>query len=146
MEGQHLVVLFGDFLFMDAVEASLEDDPKLGVMRIHTNVTDVGELLKSLSPDLIIMELNAPYAQFVLPFLRDLPDVTILCLDVTCSKVVILESEQHTIRTASDLLRVIGHHVPKGQISDVAAAPDEHANRMESMLRFTGHTPSGRLH
>lgn len=112
MEEQHLVVLFGDSLFMDAVEASLEDSPELGVIRIHATVANIGERLESLCPDLVILDMSAPHSQLILPFLQDQPDVPLLCLDVTCSTVLALSRQQYTTRTASELLQVIRRHIP----------------------------------
>jgi hypothetical protein len=112
VEEQHLVVLFGDSLFMDAVEASLEDCAGLGVIRIHATVADIAERLASLCPDLVILDMSAPQAQFILPFLQDQPDVPLLCLDVTRSKVLALSRQQYPTRTARELLDVIQRHVP----------------------------------
>jgi len=107
MEERRMVVLFGDSLLMDTVEASLGNRQELGVMRIHTTVTDVEERLKSICPDLIIFDLDAPHSQFVLPFLRDQPGVPLLGLDVTCSRAIALSSQHYITLTANDLVQVI---------------------------------------
>ena len=52
MDDRRIVVLFGDSLLMDTVEASLGENPELGVMRVHTNVPDIGARLKSVQPHL----------------------------------------------------------------------------------------------
>ena len=107
MEERRIVVLFGDSLLMDTVEASLGDRQDLGVMRIHTTIPNVVERLKSLCPDLIIFDLDAPHSQFVLPLLRDLPGVPLLGLDVTCSKAIALSSQHYITLTANDLAQLI---------------------------------------
>jgi len=45
MKKRPLVVLLGDSLLIDTVEATLGDNQDLGVVRMHTTVTDVGERL-----------------------------------------------------------------------------------------------------
>ena len=107
MSKQRIVALFGDSLLMDTVEASLEDHKDLGVIRIHTAVTEVAQRLKALCPDLVIVDLNDTHAQFVLPLLKDLPQVPLLCLDANCSKVISLSSRQYTALTSNDLAHLI---------------------------------------
>ena len=107
MEERRLVVLFGDSLLMDTVEANLEDTQELGVMRIHATVPNVGERLKALSPDVVIFDFDAPHLQFIIPFLREQPGVPLLGLDVACSKVVAMSSQHYTTVTANDLTQLI---------------------------------------
>lgn len=111
MTEQRLVVLFGDSLFMDTVEARLENSQELGVVRIHCTVTDVVGRLKSLGPDFVILDTSAHESQFALLFLQEQPGVPLLCLDVTCSKVVTLSSKKHTIRTTDELVQLIREQV-----------------------------------
>jgi hypothetical protein len=118
---QRIVALFGDSLLMDAVEASLEDHRDLGVIRVHTTVADGAQRLKSLCPDLVIVDLNDTNAQFVLPLLQDLPDVPLLCLDANCSKVISLSCRQYTARTSSDLAHLIKTQTA-GPATEVAPA------------------------
>lgn len=107
MSKQRIVALFGDSLLMDTVEASLETHQELGVIRIHTTVTDAAERLKILCPDLVILDLSDTSAHLVMPFLKDLPGVPLLCLDVTCSRVISLSCQQYTALTSSDLAHLI---------------------------------------
>lgn len=107
MDDRRIIVLFGDSLLMDTVEASLGENPELGVMRIHSNVPDIGERLKSIQPHLIIFDWDAPHCQFVLPFLREQSGIPLLGLDVTCSKAIMLCSQEYTILTADELAGLI---------------------------------------
>lgn len=107
MEKRRIVVLFGDSLLMDTVAAGLSDKQELGVMRIYTPITGVEEQLMSLSPDMIIFDLDAPHLEFMIHFLRDHPGVPLLGLDVTSSKVIVISSQQHTTLTADDLAQMI---------------------------------------
>jgi hypothetical protein len=112
---------------MDGVEASLSAMPEVGVMRIHTAVQDVRECLISLCPDLVIFDWETSQAQLIVSVLRDQPGVTILGLDVTSRKVVVVSSHQFTPLTANDLAQVIqkqaSHRI--GQIDPDNLLPDE---------------------
>ena len=110
MEHRRIVVLVGDSLLMDTVEASLEKDQEFGVMRMHTTVTDIAERLKSLCPDAIMFDWDAPHPEFLLSFLKDRPGVPLLGLDVTCSKVITLCSQEHITLTVDDLAKVVKLH------------------------------------
>jgi hypothetical protein len=107
MRESWLVILFGDSLLMDAVEASLADSPEFGIVRVHTAVADVAARLETLCPDLVVFDINAPAAQFAIPFLKGRPNVPLIGLDLTCSKVITLCCEHHTVLTSDDLDNVI---------------------------------------
>jgi chemotaxis response regulator CheB len=107
MGEQRVVALYGDSLLMDTVEASLEDNQDLGVIRIHTSVNDVVERLKALCPDLVIFDMNDPRSWFVFALLRERPGIPLLCVDITQSKVIALNCQQFTALTADDLAAVI---------------------------------------
>jgi hypothetical protein len=107
MDESQLVVLFGDSLLMDTVEASLENNGSVGMMRIHATVPNIGEWLKTLCPDLIILDLNAPDSSRIIPFLWDQPGIPLLCLDVTCSRAIVLSSQPYAARTAVELANLI---------------------------------------
>jgi hypothetical protein len=124
MDERPTVVLFGDSLLMDTVENNLLESRLLGVVRIHTNVTDVEDRLKALRPDLVIFELDTPHSRFVLPFLRDQSGIPLLGLDLICSRVVALSSQQYRTLSMQDLSQVIqietAHRVRESEPSDEA--------------------------
>ena len=94
MKKQRTVVLYGSSVLMDRVEASLSKQ-LLGVLRIHTT-KDIKDHLKHLCPDLVIFDLDTPHSQFVIPFLKERPGVTLLGLDATCDKVIALSGQHYT--------------------------------------------------
>jgi len=110
MENRRIVVLVGDSLLMDTVEASLGENQEFGVMRIYTTVTNIADRLKSLYPDAIIFDWDTPHSEFVLSLLKNQPGIPLLGLDVTCSKATALFSEQHLTLTINDLARVVKTH------------------------------------
>ena len=70
MENSRLVMLFGDSLLMDGVEASLRASQSLDVMRILDAVADLRKCLRSLQPDMVIFDWDTPQAQLIVSVLR----------------------------------------------------------------------------
>jgi hypothetical protein len=107
MTKQRVVALFGDSLLIDTIEASLQDDQELGIVRIHASVNDVLARIKALCPDLVILDMQDPHTQFILPFFQEESSVPLLCLDVSCSKVIALTCKHFTAVSAGDLAQII---------------------------------------
>lgn len=132
METQKFFALFGDSLFLDAVEAFLVDVPQAAVVRIHPSVTDLASRLLSFDPDLVIVDLNAPNLHFVVPFVKQRPGVPILGLDFACKQAILLTSRLYTAPTADDLLAIVEHyagsewdvHTPSPPAFDPATCSD----------------------
>jgi hypothetical protein len=107
MDNRRFVVLFGDSLLMDAVEASLGNQQELDVMRVHTKDDDVEACLRAIRPDLVIFDWDTPFSQFAAFLLRDHPGIPLIGLDIASREVVVLSSQQYTPMTARDLAQVI---------------------------------------
>ncbi|MGC9336458.1 MAG: hypothetical protein ACP5JJ_20155, partial [Anaerolineae bacterium] len=106
MGQRKLVVLFGESLFLEAVEACLAHEPDMGVMRIHPSVADIGQRLASINPDLVVLDWNVPNCGDALAFLQERPGVPVLCLDMTCSKVIVLTSRRYPAANAEELIQL----------------------------------------
>ncbi len=113
-EEGRLIVLYGDSLLIDTIEASLEANQDLGLMRIHATVTDLGGRLASLCPDLIIVDLSTPHSHQVIPFLWDHPGIPMLGLDVTYGRVVAFSSKSYQVQSVGDLAELVEQHASNG--------------------------------
>ena len=102
-----LIVLLGDSLLMEGVAMSLSGRRRMSVMRMDACLTDVGDRLRSLDPELIVFELNSPRAPSLLSLLREQPGTPLMGLDLDCSQVIVLNSSRHLTRT----MRELGHLV-----------------------------------
>ncbi|HSJ57074.1 MAG TPA: hypothetical protein VLC95_07825 [Anaerolineae bacterium] len=107
METKKVVALFGDSLFIDTVELGLQRRGDVGVVRVLGEEHDALDSLSALSPDLIIVEMNDHSANMVIPLLQDHHDIPLLCLDVTCSKVVAVSCHHYQATSGDDLDRLI---------------------------------------
>jgi hypothetical protein len=130
MNGDQRIVLVGDSLLMDAVEASLNDSLKLGLLRIHGNPAQTAERLRSLAPDLVIFDMNTPQLQAIVPLLKDHPQVRLLGLDAQSSQVVALSGQPYTTLSASDLADII--FGDRGHEANEPASPPGIVTRSQS--------------
>ena len=96
---------------MDIVEASLGNNQELGVVRVGGSSSGmVVERLKSLCPDMIVVDSSEPDAQFVLSFFKDRAGVPVLCLDSDCNKAMVLSCQHYTSLTTTDLTDLVQSH------------------------------------
>jgi hypothetical protein len=118
MEKRPLVVLLGDSLLMDGVAVSLAGRPKLRMVRMDPDVTDIGECLESLKPDLIVFELDNPRSPMIFSILREHPGILLIGLDPDSSQAIVLNSQQHITETMNDLAEIV--QVETGQMDGAA--------------------------
>ena len=107
MEGRPLVVLLGDSLLMDGIAVSLAGREMPGTIRMDSDVVDVREHLKTLQPDLVIFELGTPQSPAILSLLSQQPGLQLMGLDPACSRVIMLNSQQHPTPTMYELYQVV---------------------------------------
>jgi hypothetical protein len=110
MSKQPLVVLLGDSVLIDGVAVSLGGSQVLSVARINTLTSNIDECFESLKPDLVVFELDSPYSPLVFSLLREQPGLRLVGLDLACSRVIVLNSRQHTACTMSELAHVVQVH------------------------------------
>lgn len=115
MDQRPLVVLLGDSVLMDGVAVGLADRQALGVVRVEGSTLEIGERLRTLEPDLIVVELDNPQSPSILSLLREQPDTLVLGLELNCNRVLVLNSHQHAARTMTELF-----HVVRAEVSQTA--------------------------
>ncbi|MFN2217811.1 MAG: hypothetical protein ACK2UA_04345 [Anaerolineae bacterium] len=110
MQKPRVVVLYGSSLLMDIVETSLGKNQELDIVRVSDSSSGSVEKLKSLRPDMIVVDSSDPDSQFVLSFFKDRAGVPLLCLDSDCNKAMILSCQHYTSLTTTDLTDLIHSH------------------------------------
>jgi hypothetical protein len=108
-----LVVLLGDSVLIDGVAVSLEGCQELGVARLDTPVIDIEACIQTLKPDVVVFELDSLYSLHILSLLTEQPGIQLVGLDLTSSRVLVLNSRQHTTRSMDEFSHVI--HTLAGQ-------------------------------
>jgi hypothetical protein len=110
MDDQQIIVLFGDSLLLDSVEAGLAHDEGWSVIRLRTPVPEVAARLQRLDPSLVIFDLDGVNFGSLMPFLKMKPGVPLLGLDINCSNVVALACDHYRALSLRDLKDVILRH------------------------------------
>ncbi len=116
MDEKRLIVLYGDTLLIDGVEASLTARDGLDVIRVDTTIANVGQHLKAIAPDLVIFDLDTPVVELsklIVPLLQKQPGIPFICLDAQHSEVVTLACEQYTAHSTNDLVEIIRKQLPR---------------------------------
>ncbi len=111
MNAQQLVVLYGDSLLLDSVEAILAGEVQISVIRLLSATPEVAERICALMPDLVIFDLDAGNFRGLIPFLKACPGAPLLGLDIATNRAVSLTSRVHTVSNQEDLRRVVERYV-----------------------------------
>jgi hypothetical protein len=85
----------------------LRDGQGLDVVQIDAALPGAEDRLNALCPDVVIFDLDGPYAYLILSFVRDHPGLPLVGLGLTNTDVVVLSSQQYTALSAADLAQVI---------------------------------------
>lgn len=107
MQKHRLVALYGSSLLMDIVEATLGENQSLDVVRVEGSSSGAVENLRSLHPDMIVVDSSDPDAQFVLSFFKDRDGVPLLCLDPDCNKAMVISCQHFNSLTTTGLSDLI---------------------------------------
>lgn len=107
MPQRPLVVLFGDSLLLDGIAVNLAGRNMPGAIRMGSDVNDVRKCLKTLQPALIIFELGAPQSTAIFSLLSEQPGIQLLGLDLACSRLIMLNSQQCLNPTMNELCQMV---------------------------------------
>jgi hypothetical protein len=104
---ERTVIVIGESLLLDALEASLAARPELAVLRVHCAVCDTIHCLKSLTPDVVIFDVDTPVAAAMFRVLRERPGLPLVGVDIASSRALVLSSQNFAVETADELTHVI---------------------------------------
>jgi hypothetical protein len=113
MNGEKLIVLCGNSLLMDTVEANLDEErANVGIMRIDVTDFPLDQHLASLAPDMVIFDWDLPNLQFILPLMRNRPEIPIIGVEIKCNQVAVLTCHRHNALNATELSRIVKRYLP----------------------------------
>jgi chemotaxis response regulator CheB len=107
MEKRPLVLILGDSLLMEGIAASLTGCPQLSLICIDYSEFEIWQKADSLNPDVILFEMETPHSPFILSLLEERPGILLLGLDLSSSRVIVLNSRQHYSETMHDLWQIV---------------------------------------
>ena len=111
---QELVILFGDALFVQSVEACLHGTGEIGLIGLFSSVVDAPQRLKSLQPDLVVMDVHGDHCHLAVSLLREQPGVALLCVDQERQEAILVCGQSYSTPTAEDLTEIIRRHAKGG--------------------------------
>ncbi|GAB4438885.1 MAG: hypothetical protein Kow0031_20780 [Anaerolineae bacterium] len=107
MNRKQIVVLFGDSLFMDTIEAGLGAGREFGLVRVTAGAANIARRLDSFHPDIVIFDVIHLDEDLVLSLLKNQADTLFLGLDITTHQIIALCSQCYTARSLAELTRII---------------------------------------
>ena len=134
---QELVVLFGEALFIQSVEACLHRTQEIGVIGLYSSVVDAPQRLKSLRPDLVVMDLRGDHCRLAVSLLREQPGIAILCVDQERQEAIVVCGHAYSTPTAEDLTEIIRRHVNGGVPSPLPDQVEWYPNRPDLDVTLT---------
>jgi hypothetical protein len=110
MEAKHTIILYGNSLFVVALEAALKARPDLDLVCIAEASADDGPRLAALEPMALICEAASgagadPAA--ITRLINQLPDVLVIELNLEHSTVTFVTRRQQDITRAADMVEAI---------------------------------------
>jgi hypothetical protein len=101
------VVLYGNNLVMSAIAARLQEKPEFEISQIQRMMPENIEKLEASPPDVIVFDSAAGQPQFAIPLLNMHPQLVLVGVDLTSSKMLVLSGQKSRFLTAEDLVKVI---------------------------------------
>jgi DNA-binding NarL/FixJ family response regulator len=105
--GVRMLALCGESVLIEGIEASLQDNEGVEIVRLDTSQPGAVQALDGLSPNIIIFDLTPIQLSCVFTFLRTHPDVVLIGLDIDFDQVLFLSAEWRRLPTVAGLMQVI---------------------------------------
>jgi DNA-binding NarL/FixJ family response regulator len=102
-----VLALCGESVLIEGIEASLQDNEGIEIVRLDTSQPGAVQVLSGLSPDILIFDLTPIQLSCVFTFLRTYTDIVLIGLDIDCNLVLFLSAEWRMLPTVADLMQVI---------------------------------------
>ncbi len=107
LDKQNSVVLLGNSILLDGVAISLGERLQASVLQLDTSLPDIAERLNFLHPRLIIFELESPCSASLWPVIKEQKGAFLMGLNSECCQVVLIESNQQSIRSMQDFCQLV---------------------------------------
>lgn len=101
------VGLYGSNLVMSAIATSLRERPQFQVHQFVQSLPEPGKTEGDYVPDVVLFDVATAPADLALSLLRRHPKLTLIGVDITNNKMLLLSGEQSRLLTADDLIRAI---------------------------------------
>ncbi len=126
---QELIILYGDALFIQSIETCLHGSGDVGLIGLYSGVLDAPQRLKSLQPDLVVMDLRGDQCHLAVSLLREQPGVSIVCVDREREEAIVLCGHSYSTPSAEDLTEIIRRHAKGGALGRQSDQGEWYTNR-----------------
>ena len=140
MDERQLIVLYGDTLLIDGVEACLAGKHELDVIRVNATLANVGQRLQAIAPDLVIFDVGTPVpelSKLIVPLLQKQPGIPFIGLDADNSEVISLCTTQYPSFSTKDLVDVIQTQTSAGAEQDADETLKTTFQKLQSITQST---------
>lgn len=116
MKSDTLLLFYGDSIFLAGVKAELAtaviNGRSLYIITLSTETPDPLECIHDCRPQVILFDLSAPtQPDFVIPLLRQQPDLLLIGLDPSRDDLLVLSSQSQQAAQIDDLITLIRHQI-----------------------------------
>jgi hypothetical protein len=101
------VAVCGSSLYMAGLAASLQANPDVDVLRIPANPAALSQGLDELAPAVVAFDLGEMPGDLVLSLLRDRPELTLVGVDPSSDRMLLLSGREEQPVSAAELLQAI---------------------------------------
>jgi len=104
----HQVFIIGDSLFAETLAKLLLNNAAIQVAEIAPSLEEAIPRLKTSRPDVVIVAgVNRLSEASFAHFLSEIPEISILCIDLGTNDVQVVTNQRVSVHTTGDLLAVI---------------------------------------
>lgn len=107
MQNQNAIVVLGESVIMESIEASLRKEMGMHVTRLCASRADLSEQLNSIQPGLIIFDIYTPDPSSILEVLSEKSDSLFLGIDINCSQVLVFNSYKISLNSLKEFCAVV---------------------------------------
>jgi hypothetical protein len=101
------VGLYGSNLMMSAIGISLREKAEFQVQQFEMALLDIAKTPNAAWPDVVLFDLATAPHDLAISLLQHHPATTLIGIDLTNNKMLVVSGEQSHLATADDLVKVI---------------------------------------
>jgi hypothetical protein len=101
------IALYGNNLVMSTIGIGLREKAEYQVQKFEMALLDITETPNVAWPDVILFDLATAPADLAISLLQKQPATTLIGVDLTNNKMLVVSGEQSHLVTADDLVKVI---------------------------------------
>lgn len=109
---QHMVVLYGDSIFISSIAAQMQQQPDLHVLHIIRPLAPA-DMQQVRLPDVFICDLDTVQASLVLHLLKHQPQLILIGVNPAHNTASVLVNQRSQVETMHDLISLMTHSLAR---------------------------------